>query len=65
MSAIASDIDRLCQIRDTLHVMWMALVAEAADRDARAIVEVLNAANNDLHSVIEEMSKKALKGGAK
>lgn len=58
-------IDRLCQIRDTLRVAWMALVSEADDSNTRAVTEVLNAATNDLHRVIEDMSGKELGIGAK
>jgi len=58
-------IDRLCQIRDTIRVVWMAILSEEDSGNMRAVAEVVNEAANNLHAVIERLVDQAFKAGKK
>lgn len=68
MSANPADpIDLLCQIRDELKTIWLAMgntVDLSDDGLLTPVREHVNGLANRLHNVIEDMSDEALKGCA-
>lgn len=62
-----SPIDELCQIRDELRVVWLALGNETDGGDGAYSGEVrehVNGIGNRLHDIIENMSGAALEAAS-
>lgn len=64
MNKLPDSIDLLCQIRDELKVIWLALgntMDLADDGLLTPVREHVNGLSGRLHNVIEDMSDEALK----
>lgn len=67
MNRLPDSIDRLCQIRDELKTIWLALGNTGDLTDDGLLMPVrehVNGLTNRLHDVIEDMSDEALKACA-
>lgn len=68
MNRLPDSIDRLCQIRDELKTIWLALGNTADLTDDGLLTPVrehVNGLTGRLQNVIKDMTDETLKGGAK
>jgi hypothetical protein len=60
-STVSTDpIDELCQIRDELRVVWLALGNDTDQGYLPAVREHVNGIANRVHDIVEQMSSDAL-----